>query len=99
MDAPKPVNLTNHTYWNLSGNMSASILDHVLRLNCPSVLPVDDTKIPTGEQRSVDGSAMDCTATTRAGSRINDVDGGGGSRATTIATSWAQRKSRRWKVL
>ena len=76
-DAPTPVNLTNHTYWNLSGNMSASILDHVLRLNCPSFLPVDDTQIPTGEQRSVDGSAMDFTAATRVGSRINDVDGGG----------------------
>ncbi len=62
-----PINLTNHCYWNLGGvdlqnsEASASILDHVLMLNCERYLPVDDTLIPTGELKSVKGTLFDFT--------------------------------------
>ena len=62
-----PINLTNHCYWNLGGvdlqnpKDSASILDHVLMLNCERYLPVDDTLIPTGELKSVQGTLFDFT--------------------------------------
>jgi len=50
------VNLTNHTYWNLSGNGKRDIKNHCLFLDCPVILPVDDTQIPTGEFMSVRGN-------------------------------------------
>lgn len=52
-DAPTIINLTNHTYWNLSGNHKEKIYDHHLQLNCSHYLPVDGTQIPTGELRPV----------------------------------------------
>ncbi len=53
------VNLTNHTYWNLSGESVGSILDHTLRLNATHWLPTDETLIPTGELQAVDQTPMD----------------------------------------
>lgn len=47
--AATPINLTNHTYWNLSGGCSKNILDHRLLLSCQRYLPVTETQIPTGE--------------------------------------------------
>ncbi len=54
-----PVNLTNHTYWNLSGNRKRSILDHELTLACDHYLPVDEHLIPTGELKPVAGTPWD----------------------------------------
>jgi aldose 1-epimerase len=69
-DKPTIVNLTNHTYFNLAGEGSGSILNHVLSLNAGEFTPTDDTLIPTGEQRSVAGTPLDFTRAHRIGERI-----------------------------
>lgn len=71
-DKPTVVNLTNHTYFNLTGGSKRDVLDHVLTLNANQFLPVDKTMIPTGELRSVVGTPFDFTKPTVIGARIND---------------------------
>ena len=53
------INLTQHSYFNLSGDFSEDILDHQIKINADAFLPVDETLIPTGEIRSVLGSPFD----------------------------------------
>lgn len=55
------VNMTNHSYFNLSGNLSSSIKNHLLWLACSNYTPIDDKGIPTGEIRSVKDTVMDFT--------------------------------------
>jgi len=53
------INLTQHSYFNLSGDFSEDVLDHQIKINADAFLPVDETLIPTGEIRSVLGSPFD----------------------------------------
>lgn len=58
-DAPTLVNLSHHTFFNLTGDASKSILGHELRIAADSFIPIDGELIPTGERCAVDGTPFD----------------------------------------
>jgi aldose 1-epimerase len=70
-DAPTVLNVVHHTYWNLSGDMTQSINDHVLTLNADGFLPTDIGQIPTGKIDPVAGTPMDFTKPTVIGERVD----------------------------
>jgi aldose 1-epimerase len=73
-DKDTVLNLTNHSYFNLTGKPTVKILDHRLTLHAGTFTPVDATLIPTGELRSVRGTPFDFTTATAIGARINQDD-------------------------
>ena len=72
--APTVINLTQHTYWNLGGADSGSILGHELMIDAKAFTPVDAELLPTGEIRSVERTPFDFRSPERIGTRINAAD-------------------------
>ncbi len=73
--APTVINMTNHSYFNLSGDPAGhSVLDDALYINASSYTPMDRFSIPTGEILPVKDTPMDFTAPHKIGDRIDETD-------------------------
>ena len=71
-DKSTPINVSQHSYFNLKGAGNGDILDHEIMINADKFTPVDKNLIPTGELRPVKGTPLDFTTSTRIGARIDD---------------------------
>jgi len=70
---PTVLNLTNHSYFNLSGNDARDVMGDMVTLHAERFTPVDATLIPTGERRAVVGTVFDFRTPHRVGDRIRDA--------------------------
>jgi aldose 1-epimerase len=68
---PTPINLTNHSYFNLAGAGAPTVLDHELMVEAKEFTPTDETLIPTGKIEPVAGTALDFSKPTKLGARID----------------------------
>ena len=73
-DKPTIVNLTQHSYFNLSGDFTKEIIDHELQINANQFLPTNSTMIPMGELKNVENTAFDFTVSKPIGKDINADD-------------------------
>lgn len=74
-DATTPVNLTTHTYWNLSGAGNGTVLDHQVEVRAQAYTPTDDALIPTGGIEPVAGTPLDLRRPARIGDAVDALVG------------------------
>lgn len=75
-DKPTAVNITNHSYFNLSAGRDSTVLGHDILINADKYVAVNSQLIPTGELPEVKGTAMDFTVPNKIGTDIEKVAGG-----------------------
>ncbi|KAG4207800.1 hypothetical protein ERO13_A03G092700v2 [Gossypium hirsutum] len=68
-----PINLAQHTYWNLAGHNSGNILDHTIQIWASEMTPVDENTVPTGEIKPIKGTPFDFTAEKKVGLQVHEV--------------------------
>lgn len=68
-----PISLAQHTYWNLAGHETGTVLDHTIQIYANHITPVNENIVPTGEIMPVKGTPFDFTTEQKIGSRINEV--------------------------
>lgn len=73
-DKKTVINMTNHSYFNLSGNPSKAATDHILYVNADNYTPVDSTFMTTGEIVTVKDTPMDFTTPKTIGQDITNFD-------------------------